>query len=235
MDVSADHLIARARERFAVQDYYGAIHLLEDIIASGRAFADAYHLLGVSFSLLGQQDRALRHFDKALALNPRYFEAHVHRGIVLNELGRREDADAAFHAAAGAAPAPVGNFPGQLAARLANHHAALGRAYAEAGAVDEALREYRRAMELGPSFADLRYQLARLLLESGRTLEARDELERIMRERPNFLAAQAALGLARYLSGDAGGAGEIWKAVLEKRPADARVEAYLAMMERNES
>lgn len=235
MDVSADHLIARARERFAVQDYYGAIHLLEDIIASGRAFADAYHLLGVSFSLLGQQERALRHFDKALALNAHYFEAHVHRGIVLNELGRREEADYAFRLAASATPAPVGRLPGQLAANLANQHAELGQAYGEAGALDEAIREYRRAIELGPTFADLRYRLARLLLETGHVLEGRDELERVVRDRPNFLAAQAALGLARYLSGDAGGAEEIWHKVLEKRPADARVEAYLAMMERNNS
>ncbi len=51
--------LARARERFAVQDYYGAVHLLEEIVAAGRAFADVHHLLGVSLSLLGQRERAL--------------------------------------------------------------------------------------------------------------------------------------------------------------------------------
>ena len=30
-----DHLIARARERFVLQDYYGAIHLLEEVVTSG--------------------------------------------------------------------------------------------------------------------------------------------------------------------------------------------------------
>ena len=34
MQVSADHLLAQARERFAVQDYYGAVHLLEELLAS---------------------------------------------------------------------------------------------------------------------------------------------------------------------------------------------------------
>ena len=47
-------LLARARERFVVQDYYGAVHLLESVVDSGRAFADVHHLLGVSLSLLGQ-------------------------------------------------------------------------------------------------------------------------------------------------------------------------------------
>jgi hypothetical protein len=44
--------------------------------------------------------------------------------------------------------------------------------------------------------------------------------------------AQAALGLARYLSGDASGAEEIWNDCLSIRPENPRVEAYLAMMER---
>ena len=41
-----DRLLTRARERFAVQDYYGAVHLLEEIVDGGRAFADVHHLLG---------------------------------------------------------------------------------------------------------------------------------------------------------------------------------------------
>ena len=37
-----ERLLARARERFAVQDYYGTVHLLEDIVSDGRAFADVH-------------------------------------------------------------------------------------------------------------------------------------------------------------------------------------------------
>ena len=218
MRISSDHLIARARERFVLQDYYGAIHLLEDVVNSGRAFADAYHLLGLCYALVGQHERALEHFDAALEQNPRYFEAHVHRGIVLTELGRRAEAEEAFRQAASANPTTDAGFPWHVAAQLANQHAALGQAYAQAGAVQEAITEYQRSVELGPTFADLRYRLARLLLEAGRTLEARDELERVVKERPNFLDAKAALGLARYLSGDGSGAQEIWGDVLAQRP-----------------
>src|SRR5437016_8783483 len=31
MDVSAEHMVEQARERFQLQDYYGAIHLLEEV------------------------------------------------------------------------------------------------------------------------------------------------------------------------------------------------------------
>src|SRR6185437_1868577 len=93
MDVSAEHLVAQARERFQLQDYYGAIHLLEEVVTAGRAFADAHHMLGLSYSLVGQQDQALAQLDRALALNPHYVGALVHRAIVLNELGREAAAD----------------------------------------------------------------------------------------------------------------------------------------------
>src|SRR3989440_3521721 len=94
MDVSPERLVEQANERFQLQDYYGAIHLLEEVVATGRAFADAHHLLGVSYSLAGQPDKALEQLDRALALNPNYIEALIHRALVLNELGREEEANA---------------------------------------------------------------------------------------------------------------------------------------------
>jgi tetratricopeptide (TPR) repeat protein len=232
MQVSSDHLLNQARERFAVQDYYGAAHLLQDLVASGRSFADIHHLLGLALALLGQKDRALAEFDQALAQNPRYIEANIHRGVLLNEMGRAEEAEEAFRRATAHGEVPVAGFPRPVAARLANQHAALGDAYVEAAAIGQGIEQYRRAVELGPSFHDLRYRMARLLLEAGRPLEAREELERILAEHPDFLDAMASLGLAHYLSGDAAAARDVWSRCQARRPDNARVEAYLAMTRR---
>jgi tetratricopeptide (TPR) repeat protein len=232
MAAQTERVLARARDRFAVQDYYGTIHLLEEIVAGGRAFADVHHLLGVSLSLLGQRERALIEFGRALALNPRYLEALIHQGLVLYELGRDAEAEDSFRRASASVSAPTTGLPAPIAASLANQHAELAEAYAEAGALDRAVEQYQRALELGPNFVDLRYRMARLLLESGRSLEAREALEEVLRTRPNFVDASAALGLAHYLSGDALGARDIWKGCLKRRPENARVEAYLAMLGR---
>jgi tetratricopeptide (TPR) repeat protein len=232
MRVSDEPLINQARERFALQDYYGAIHLLQEIVESGRSFADCHHLLGLCYAMLGQPQRALEHFGRALELNPRYIEAHIHRGILLNDLGRTDEAEDAFRRAAAHNHPQDSGFPAHVAANLANHHALLAAAYAESGALREAIEQYRRAVALGPNFADLRYKLARALLESGDVLGAREELERVARDRPNFIDALASLGLARYLSGDATGAQAVWHECLLARPKNARVEAYLAMLER---
>jgi tetratricopeptide (TPR) repeat protein len=225
-------LLARARERFVVQDYYGAVHLLESVVDSGRAFADVHHLLGVSLSLLGQTQRALEELDRALQLNPKYVEALIHRGLVLNELGRTVDAEEAFSRASASLNQPTNGIPAPAAAQLANRHADLADTYAGAGAMDRAIEQYRQALELGPQFHDLRYRMARLLLEAGRALEAREALEEVLRARPSFVDAEAALGMAHYLSGDAGGARDIWQDCLSRRPENARVEAYLGMLNR---
>lgn len=229
---SVERQLAQARDRFALQDYYGAIHLCARVLDAGCAFPDVHHLMGVSYALLGQQERALASFDAALALNPRYLEATVHRALALAALGRADEVTPALRRAAEITPPPVAGFPAAVAAQLANRHAELGQAYAEAGARDRAIAEYRRALELGPGFHDLRYRLGRLLLESGQVLEARDVLGAVVAAHPHFVDAQATLGLSCYLSGDATEAQRVWRDCLARRPANARIEAYLAMVER---
>src|SRR2546429_4572757 len=234
MDVSPERLVEQASERFQLQDYSGAIHLLEEVVATGRAFADAHHLLGLSYSLAGQPDKALEQLDRALALNPNYIEALIHRALVLNELGREEEANAVLRRARQVSSERRGGFHGHVAAKLANQHAALAQAYYEAGGLNEAIAQYEAALELGPAFHDLRYKLGRMLLEAGRALEAHEQFQIIVRERPSFLDAAAMLGLACYLAGDGLAARAVWEELRARRPEDPRVEAYLALLSRSD-
>jgi tetratricopeptide (TPR) repeat protein len=229
---NADRLLDEAKEKFAAQDYFGAVHLLEDLVRSGRAFADAHHLLGLSFHLLGQSDRALAALDHALSLNPRYVEAHVHRALVLDALGRGSDAEAALLRARDVGGDARQGIPATHAAKLANLHAELGEAYAETGAPERAIEQYRRALELGPTFHDLRYRLARLLLESGNPQDSRAELEKVVAAQPQLFDARAALGLAAYVGGDLKTARVVWTELRRERPDDAKVKAYLGMLDR---
>ncbi len=231
MPRDTDHLLARARERFAVGDYFGTLYLIDELLETGAGFADAHQLRGVSLALLGRPEDALRAFDAALTQNPEYVEALVHRGLVLADLGRGEDAEASF-ARATRAETDGGRFPRAVAGQLASLHAELGDAYAEAGAPHDAAAEYQRALNLGFAFPDLHYRLGKHLLAGGRYLEAREALERVLRERPGLDEARTTLGLACYLSGDTDGAREVWRECRDRHPDDARVGAYLAMVER---
>jgi tetratricopeptide (TPR) repeat protein len=234
MEASPERRVDQARERFALQDYYGAIHLLEELVAVGHTYADAEHMLGLCYSLVGQPEKALAHLDRSLELNPHYVEALVHRALVLNDLGREQEATDSLRRAGQIGGKSRLGFPSHLAQKLANLHAHLAEAYIEAGGMREAIGQYQAALALGPDFHDLRYKLGRLLLQAGRVLEAREQFEIIVRSRPTFQDAAAMLGLACYLSGDGLSARVVWQDCRRRRPEDPRVEAYLAMLDRGD-
>ena len=232
MDISAHRLLERAKERAELGDYFGSIHLLEELIEAGRAYADAHQLLGLAYHMIGRSERALESFDRALGLNPRYVEAHIHRGIVLSDMGRSAEAELAFTHARDCGGADRGGVQAHHAAKLSNLHAALGEAYFEAGALNQAIEQYQAALRLGPEFHDLRYRLGRLLLDAGRSLEAREELQQAVNARPGSPSNQLALGLACYVSGDAVTAKRVWEKLLAENPDDTRASAYMAMLGR---
>jgi tetratricopeptide (TPR) repeat protein len=232
MDLSPAQQLERARERFELGDYYGVLYLLHELVESGKAFADAHHLLGLSYYMVNRPEEALASLDEAVDLNPNYVEANIHRGILLAEMGRGDEAEACFDAARASGAEERGGVAAHYAARLANLHAEVGEAYAEAGQLGLAVEQYERALELGPAFHDLRYRLGRLLLDARRTLEAREQLEQVVEARPQAVDAHAAYGLACHLSGDAATARRVWEAIRETHPHDVRVKAYLAMLDR---
>jgi tetratricopeptide (TPR) repeat protein len=232
MDARPDDLVKTARDRIDAGDTYGAIHVLNELVASGQAYADAHNLLGTAYALVGQPDQALEEYDRSLALNPNYVDAHLNRAVTLSDMGRAEEAMAAFTAAQTHGAVDHTGFAGPVASKLANLHAELADAYLEAGGHEEAIRQFEAAATLRPEFLDLRYRLARLYLDEGRLEPARGELEAIVTRRPSFVDAQVALGMTRYLLGEVPGARAAWEEARRLKPEDARVKAYLALLAR---
>lgn len=228
----ASDLLSTARERFAARDYRGAALLLISAIESGQGYADTHHLLGLCYALSEQRDEALRSLDDAIALNPRYVEAHLNRAIVLGDLGRANEASKALEEAQTFGGPDATGFPAMVANRLANMHAELGRAYREAGALRRAAEQFEVALEMRPGFADLRLELARTLLESGEFADAARELDEILTSRPDWLDAMLLRGLSAYLAGDLERADSVWKGAAERHPEEPRLETYRSMLAR---
>lgn len=231
MEAESD-LLTVARERFTARDYRGAALLLASAIDAGQGYADAHHMLGLCYALTEMREEALRSFDEAIRLNPRYVEAHLNRSIVLSDLGRASEAGAALSHAQELGRPDASGFPSVIANRLANMHAELGRAYREAGALGEATNQFRTALALRPNFADLRLELARSLLEAGEIEEATRELTDIMITRPQWLEAMLLRGLAAYLAGDLERAKSVWDGASERYPEESRLETYRSMLAR---
>ena len=231
MDTGPD-LLTVARERFAARDYRGAALLLASAIESGQAYADVHHLLGICYAMVEWREEALRSFDAAIELNPRYVEAHLNRAIVLSDLGRPSEAEAALSEAHELGRPDASGFPSMVANRLANMHAELGRAYKAAGALHAAVGQFRHALELRGGFADLRLELARTLIDAGELEQAGEQLDTILQSRPDWLEAMLLRGLSAYLAGDLSQAKSVWERASERHPEEPRLETYRSMLTR---
>jgi tetratricopeptide (TPR) repeat protein len=226
--------VDRARERFAVHDYSGAVAVLEAATDGGGCrYADAYNLLGLSLALLDRPDDALRAFDRALERNPRYVEAHLNRGVLLNGIGRTAEAAAAFALADQYGAPDQTGLPARAANRIANAHALLADEYRSAGALPEAIAEYRRALELRSGYVDIRMSLARTLLEAVQYADAADALDHVLAAQPFLVDALLLRGLAAYFQGAVGTASAMWDRAAELNPGDERLEVYRSMMQQH--
>ena len=65
------HLID-SKKRLALEDYQGALNLLQAAMADHPNDADVMNLTGFSYRKLGEFKQALQYYEKALALDPKH-------------------------------------------------------------------------------------------------------------------------------------------------------------------
>lgn len=224
--------IERGKQAFERRDYAAALADFQDVLGRNPRFADVRQYTGLCLSFLGHADAAVTEFDHAISLNPRYIEAYINRAITLNELGRFDEARASFAQAAALETESKGPYPAAAAARIANSHASLGDLYREAGAPEEAVAQYRRALEIRGQFHDIRVRLAQVLLHLNLADQAADELRTVIETNPGFSAARLDLGLAYFRLGDVSAAQREWEIVHQKEPHSAQVRAYMSLLEK---
>jgi tetratricopeptide (TPR) repeat protein len=178
--------------------------------------------------MLNRLGEALAHFDLALEHNAAYAEAHLNRGIVLNDLGRHEEAAVAFSLAGELDKKDSPVFPSEVGNRIAVTLAQLGDLYLVANHPEVAIKHYEAAVDIRPRFMDIRSKFAETLIELGHLDRAKSELQLILESRPSFVGARVRLGVVLHRLGDSEAAIEEWEQCLEDEPTDMRARAYLA-------
>ena len=113
--------------------------------------------------------------------------------------------------------------------KLANMHADLGAAYAGLAMFDESVREYAKALDLCPEFADLRVRLGNVYRDMGVFHAAVAEFEHAKRLRPDFIPARIHLGVTLFSLGRKDDAIAEWQHVLTIDPANKSAQLYIRM------
>lgn len=222
-------LIMLGREHYAKQEFEQAESQLREALAECDRYADVHDMLGVICHGRGNFVAAEHHFERALELNPAYTEAALNLAVTYNDRGKYELAReiyAKIKVAPGTAIEPFAR------GKIANMHAEVGEAYADAGMLHEAIREYESATKLCPGFADLHVRLAVLHRQLGDHQAAKLAYESAIAAREAYVPARIGLGITLLSLGDTDGAIAQWQRALELEPESAQAKLYLRMLER---
>ncbi len=172
---------------------------------------NALHLLGVIAYQRGDFVGAARLVGEAVAIEPRFAEAHDNLGAALTALGRIDEAVAAHRRSIQLKPDSTAAFNN------------LGIALRRQGKADEAAAAYRRAIALNPGNAGA-YNNLGLLLTDQRDLEAATAAcRRAIEINPQYAEAHNNLGIALREQGHLDDAVVALRRALEIRPDVAEV------------
>lgn len=237
----ASFYIAEAHANLGIRaledgDYDAACASLTVALETNPHYADLHLHAGRASRKGGDLPAALQAFDKALCINSRYAKAHLYRGLTLYGLGQRDEAVEAISQAL----ALDHGFNGDLAAQaLAAHHAGdaetalplfervaetdvdniarhsdLGADLYRRALYPESVEEFRKALALNSTYADVRNKLGIALHACGAYDEAITEFEQALAINPSYQDARVNLTLSLRAAG---------------RDEDARIEFLRGM------
>ncbi len=233
MEPDIRYWIDQGKQFFKTQAYKKAETIFSKIIAGRHEFADVYNMLGIIYHQTGQFSDATQSFRKALAINPNYTEAMLNLSVLYNDLGQyRQARDLVnrFKKKGAAAKNGKGIDP-YIKGKLANKHAEVGDMYRGAGLFTQAITEFDKAIELAPTFYDIRNKRGICLREKGDKSEAYKEFQKIVKEKPQYTDAQIQMGITLYTLGKKKEARTVWEKLAKTNPQHQLVRTYLRLSE----
>lgn len=167
-------------------NYAGATAAYNRALALQPDFPQAY--LGLAQVQYGQggpsaASTALETVNTAIARKPDYAEALLFQGKLLQELGRTNQAEAAYSASI------------RWDGGIAESHYRRGMIEVQSGRYDAAVRDFRQATQLQPNFPEAFYWLGRSYYAQGRNEQALQAFQQAVALNGNYIDAVFYVGL----------------------------------------
>jgi tetratricopeptide (TPR) repeat protein len=143
--------------------------------------AEIYSDLGFTMARLGHPDEARADYQKALELDPNCASAHFNLAVTYVQAGAFAEAELHYRQALAGRP-------------TAETHNGLGYALSRQGRTDEAVAEFRKAIDVDPKFTPAYNNLADALAQQGKLDEAVQYYELSLAQKPSA-AVYNALGV----------------------------------------
>jgi tetratricopeptide (TPR) repeat protein len=158
---------------------------IEKIMRRGDS-AEARMMMGTTHLQLADYASAIKEFAEAVKLNPRLPTVHSFYGRALMMTGDTERAREEFLK-------EVENNPNDFDANLQ-----LGILFKKEQQTDEALKYFRRALQVRAGEPNARFYIASIQVSQGKFAETLPELEKLVADAPDFVEAHVMLATVYY-------------------------------------
>ncbi|MGA7415732.1 MAG: tetratricopeptide repeat protein [Bryobacteraceae bacterium] len=158
---------------------------IETVAEQGKS-AEAYLLAGQTALAMSEFERAQRHADAAILLNPKLQGVYTLQGQALQYLGDHPGASVALRKALDQNPDDF------------DAHLTLGAIFNTDRDLDGARQHMDRAVQLRPDSALARFELAKIERAQGQMDAALKDFERVVKEEPNWLQPHIELAALYY-------------------------------------
>jgi len=141
-----------------------------------------YNIQGAILQELGQLDLSIDAYNKALAIEPNYADAHYNIGMALQRQGKLKEAIKAYNKALAIKP------------DNAEAYNNMGIALHEQGKLEEVIEAYNKALAIKPDYAEAYYNMGGTLEEQGKLEEAIEAYNKALAIKPDYAEAYNNMG-----------------------------------------
>ena len=174
-----------------------------------------FNINGACYAAIGDLEKAIDSYKKAISLNPNYAQAHFNLGNTYQDLCQFNDSISSYQHAISLNP---------------DYHEAhnnLGGSLLDVSRVDDAIKSYKKAVKLKPDYIEAHFSLGLTLQELGRLDEATKYLEKTIELNPNFADAHNLMGEIFHSFGNHDSAVSFFDKAIELLPSFAEAHNNL--------
>lgn len=180
------------------QKFDDAIQFFQAALQRDAMYLDAYVGLGDTYTQKGDYLVAESYYNKVLGYDPGSVPAHLALGNMSEKMGDYRKASSFYRKVLELEP---GNASAQqrLAAiteELFSQYYEQGKAYQEAGDIEQALVEFQKAHSLNPDDLDFTIEIGELFLTQNDYMMAEGYFQDVLTKNPNYVPAMVAMGKA---------------------------------------
>ncbi|NOT01085.1 MAG: tetratricopeptide repeat protein [Phycisphaerales bacterium] len=215
--VGSEWQLRRGGAYAAAADHEKALLEYRQALAVKPDSAIHQFLVGTELAVLGRDDEAIKHLQRAVELRTAYSQARHHLALLFAKIGRAQDAYTQWELV-------LADEPGNVEALVG-----LGTFLVRRGRFTNAVGYLERAVQLKPADAETHYQLASAHAGAGNAAAAELEIERTLELAPTHIGALTHRGLIQLRAGNATEAIATFQQAVRFHPTDAAAFNYLGM------